>query len=130
MQPLRGPPSAAFRAESPVDLAFSTLERLECFKSPGTDARIEQLFKNALISASIDPERTNFLIPLFTVTASRPSETFFRQARQAQRSWIAEFARFKKRGLREYLRELSPLIRQLAFSGVLIVEGKHSPPDQ
>ncbi len=112
------------------DLAFSTLERLEFIKSPGTDDKIEQLFKNALISASLDPNLTKFLNPMFTITASRPSELFFREAKNAQQSWIAESRRFHGREFRSYTRGLSPLVRQLALSGVLIVEGKHYRPDQ
>lgn len=112
------------------DLALSTLQRLEYFESPGTDAKIEHFFKNALISARFNPERTIFLNPMYTVTTSRPSEEFFRQARRVQRSWIAELKKFLGRELRTYVRGLSPLMRQLTFSGVLIVAGKHHRPDQ
>lgn len=112
------------------DLAFSTLERLECFLHPGTDARIEHLFKNALIGASLDVELVKFLNPMFTVTASRPSNEFIHQARRAQKCWIAEFKKFLGRDLNGFICELSPLIRQLVFSGVLILGGKHYRPDQ
>ncbi len=124
--------------QHPVDwdnLAWSTLERLGAEgMSPGTDRAIALRFREVMRNARRLGNRfvNRFVNPQFTVTAAFPSPEFIRAARRARLAWLRTLRQSlgTARRVKTAMRERLPEIRQLEFTGVLVVEGKHIHPQQ
>lgn len=115
------------------DLAWGTISRLIGWDdlSWGRDDRIAALFRKVMRDAATDLG-TVYANPRFTVVGSGPTTEFLKQARLAQRRWIAWLADAYCGSdlMRRHMKQRPQEIRQLELSGVLIVEGKHIRPDQ
>jgi hypothetical protein len=65
-----------------------------------------------------------FLNPRYTVHSDFPTPAFFQKVREVQGSWLRTVRQsIHNRGLRQEARRRDPLGRQLAFSGILFIEG-------
>ena len=112
-------------------LPWSTLRQLiDIGCSPGTDEEITIWFRFVMGEAA--QLGTQYVNPQFTVTADGPSPAFIRKARQAQRAWLKTLKTVLKTSgcLKRELKKVLPEIRQLEFTGVMIIDGKHIHPQQ
>lgn len=117
------------------NLSRSTLQRLgdggELLKGlPGQDRVIAACFRFTMQQA--DQFGTRYVNPKFTVMAPGPSPAFLRRARQAQRAWLKTLKTVlgKSGILKREIRKRLPEVRQLEFTGVMIIDGKHVHPQQ
>lgn len=99
--------------------------------SPGPDKLIEVEFRKLMGRA--EQLGTCFVNPMFRVASAEPCREFFQDVRAAQYrwrlAWKASVCWSSSRWNQEY-KSASPIIRQLFFSGVLIVQGRHIQPAQ
>jgi len=74
---------------------------------------------------------TRFANPCALVTASGLCPEFLSAARREQRRWWTWLnqALFSSSRVKRTIKNLDPLTRQLFFTGVLIIDGKHIRPD-
>ncbi len=109
--------------------AWSTLQNFGVIGAPpGPDKQILLVFLGLL-----NYQRKHrhfgsiFVNPAFVVVAPTPSRQFIRLARQAQRSWLGQCRKllFPGGGLTRAIKRTNPLLRQLKYLGVLLVNGKH-----
>jgi hypothetical protein len=115
----------------PNDLAYSTLNWLGNTHPPvGDDRLVAELFKMSMRSRP--PGMTVYANPVVRVTTASPSREFLVEARRQQRSWIKQLNNwlFSAGRVKGHYATVGPIIRQLEFTGVLIVNGKHVRPDQ
>jgi len=113
------------------DLAWSTMQRLsDGGSSPGTDVAIQKSFRAAMQQA--DQLGTRYVNPQFTVVASAPSPSFIREARQAQLAWLKTLKTVLVTSgcVKRELKKRLPEIRQLEFTGVMVINGRHVHPQQ
>lgn len=113
------------------DLAWATLGWLgNQHPKVGDERATITLFKMCMRNQS--PGVTLFANPLAKVIAARPSQEFLAEARRQQRRWIKQLGSwlFGSARVKRYYAAVDPIIRQLEFTGVLIVNGKHMRPDQ
>lgn len=75
---------------------------------------------------------TVYATPLSKVTAPRPSPAFFKTARQEQLTWFRRLADrlFSMGRVKRHYARANPLFRQLEFTGVMIVNGRHIRPSE
>lgn len=113
------------------DLAWTTLGWLGNHHPRVGDERATiTLFKMCMRNQP--PRVTLFANPLASVTAVRPSPEFLAEARRQQRRWIKQLNTwlFGSARVKRHYAMVDPIIRQLEFTGVMIVNGKHIRPDQ
>ena len=113
------------------DMAWSTMQRLSGGgSSPGTDVGIQNSFRAAMQQA--DQLGTRYVNPQFTVVASGPSPSFLHRARQAQLAWLKTLKTVLVTSgcLKRELKKRLPEIRQLEFTGVMVINGQHVHPQQ
>ena len=113
-------------------LAWSTLQRLlDVGPSPGAEEDIAVWFRFVMREVATQP-CTEYQNPQFTVTADGPSMAFIRKARRAQRAWLKTLKTVlgKSGCLNRELKKVLPEIRQLAYTGVMIIGGKHVHPQR
>jgi hypothetical protein len=99
--------------------------------SPGADEDIVAWFR-FVMRGVVGQLGAQYVNPMFTVTASNPSLAFVRKARQAQRAWLKTLkAVLATSGcLKREMKKVLPEIRQLAYTGVMIIGGKHVHPQR
>jgi hypothetical protein len=113
------------------NLAWSTLVALGATgESPGTPL--------AIVTAALDLFRTRreeigtvFVNPRFTVTAppGLPRPKFLWSAHHARVSWLSQLTDILgSAGTRRAIKDADPITRQLAYTGVLFVDGYHIHP--
>jgi len=104
---------------------------LKAEENPGRDEVMEVVFKLIMEDAASCDLTTAFGNPVTFVTAQRPSDLFFQEARRAQANWFSQAQDvFGSSGrVKRAVKEMSPVIRQLSHTGVLIVDGKHVLPN-
>ena len=115
----------------PNDLAWSTLMWLGNTHAPvGEERLVVELFKMAMRNRP--PGMTIYANPVVRVTAANPSREFLTEARRQQRRWIKQLNTwlFRAGRVKRYYASASPIVRQLEFTGVLILDGSHVRPDQ
>ncbi len=115
----------------PNDLAWSTLRWLGNTHPPVGDERlVAELFKMSMRNRP--PGITVYANPVVRVTTESPSREFLAEARRQQRRWIQQLNTwlFSAGRVKRHYATVGPIIRQLEFSGVLIVNGKHVRPNQ
>lgn len=117
--------------------AWSTLQHLapDCLSkqdNPGREEHMEPFFKLVMDDASQFNLKNVFCNPPFLVTSDKPTPPFLRAARKAQGAWFQRVrAIFGSSGrAKRELRKMTPIIRQLSHTGILIVDGKHVLPNQ
>jgi hypothetical protein len=116
-----------------ADLAWITLLELGCVgPSLGRPDLIVEAAKIVLRSQQ-GTGRTVFINPEFTITGSAhqpPSVKFIRESRRAQQAYLKHFRSilFSSRRMKNELKRVDPITRQLAYTGVLIVDGCHVHP--
>jgi hypothetical protein len=78
------------------------------------------------------PRVTLYANPLAKVTSEKPSPEFLAEARRQQRRWIKQLNTwlFGSARVKKHYASEDPILRQLEFTGVLILNGKHVRPDQ
>jgi hypothetical protein len=114
------------------NLAWSTLVALGATgESPGTTLDI--------VTAALDLFRTRreeigtvFVNPRFTVTGrpGLPTQKFLRSAHHARVSWLCQLTDIlgSAAARRRAVKHADPITRQLAYTGVLFVDGYHVHP--
>jgi hypothetical protein len=113
------------------DLAWTTLGWLgNQHPRVGDERATITLFKMCMWNQP--PRVTLFANPLTKVMAARPSPEFLVEARRQQQRWIKQLGTwlFGSARVKRYYAAANPIIRQLEFTGVLILDGKHMRPDQ
>lgn len=113
-------------------VAWSTLQQLmEIGPSPGADEEIVAWFRFCMreVAAQLG---TQYVNPQFTIAASGPSPAFIRKARQAQQAWLKTLKTVLGTSgcLKREMKKVQPEIRQLAYTGVMIIGGKHVHPQR
>lgn len=112
------------------DVAWNTITKLkpEWWCPPGPDEVIEAIFRDLLLFQQ--GYGTLFINPQFFVQAATPTAQFFKEARRAQSGWFKALnsALFSARRVKRLMKQLSPLLRQLYFTGVMFIEGTHTEP--
>jgi len=70
-----------------------------------------------------------YLCPMFTISCSQPTPSFFRKARRCQAAWCRTMSQvLGSSNRRRAARRANPIERQLLFTGILIVNGNHIDP--
>lgn len=95
------------------------------------DAIFETCFRKAMRCGLAACLGTRYINPMFTVSAPCPSTAFFARARQARQDWrraLCDIVSWSSSRWREELHEATPIIRQLKYTGVMFVEGRHIQP--
>ncbi|MGQ9770224.1 MAG: hypothetical protein ACUVQG_06695 [Thermogutta sp.] len=121
------------------DLAWSTMTHLLpevidpcCYR--GTDNWIEGMFRIVLASPKDFDLENVFANPAWVVrlTSGCATKRFFVEARKAQRAWFKQSADMLQSNARtkRAAHAASPIIRQLMYTGVLILDGKHVFPNR
>lgn len=113
------------------DLAWSTLQNLFPVRSSlGDPERIEGFFR--LVMRELAEPVTVFANPAFTVEAPLPCANFFKHAKSVQRKWFKSLnaSLGSSQLVKEAMRRATPLMRQLEFTGIMIVDGKHIFPNR
>ena len=114
------------------DLAWSTLRNChgEIGNSPGSDEAIAGCFRFLMRHAN--QLGTQYMNPQSVITAPSPSRAFIRKARQAQRAWLKTLKTVLATSgcLKREIKRRLPEIRQLQFTGVMLINGKHVHPQQ
>jgi hypothetical protein len=111
------------------NLAWCTLRRL--LEEPGparlSDAGIERVFRRAL-AIRLWSVPCLYMNPQFTVSAMHAGPAFVTAAQHAQQRWLRTVKRLvgSAANLKRQLQQSSSLLKQLQFTGVLIVTGKHT----
>lgn len=101
-------------------------------QNPGYEKHMEVVFKLIMEDAA-DCGLTNvFSNPVSCVTAKKPTNLFFREARHAQARWFRQVRDILGGSgrVKRTVKRMTPLIRQLTHTGVLVVNGKHVLPNQ
>ena len=113
-------------------LAWSTFARLFRFQmaAPIADAELEDAFRYLIRQRNL--EGTVYVNPMFEVRCSEPTQEFFAAALRAQRAYLSYLKSFlfKSGTMKREMRQRTPLLRQLEFTGVMIVNGRQVRPDQ
>ena len=113
------------------DLAWFTMKLLGAEgTSPGTNVAILTHFFQELTPKFPDLG-TIFVNPQFVVSSPESSAAFFREADRAQITWFKTLKDvFVHSGIRKQrIKREDRLMRQLCFTGIMIVEGKYLCPD-
>lgn len=113
------------------DLAWSVLCRLYPLgESPGLDQAIEAIAR--LMLRRLPAGLTTYLNPAFTVRQIPGCDDtgFLREAQRARLGWFNQLKQGlgSSRLVKREITKASPLIRQLVYTGVLIIRGKHTHP--
>ncbi len=112
-------------------IAWNTLQQLmDIGPSPGSDEKIVAWFRFVMCEAA--QFGTQYLNPQFTVKADNPSWAFIHKAKQAQQAWLKTLKTvlFTSGCLKREMQKRLPEIRQLEFTGVMIIDGKHIHPQR
>ena len=110
-------------------LAWQTLQRMAGLLDipPVEEDQIATVSK--ILLKGIQCEGCYYANPAFSVSApaDTPEEEFFVAVKHAQREWLRELKSFllKSRRLKRAMRAVHPLVRQLAFTGICIINSKH-----
>jgi hypothetical protein len=126
------PPKVTEHPVDSQDLAWCTLQRLcEGGRNPGVPRAIAILFLDRMREAT--RFGTRFENPMFTVAAPRPTIDFIRESKRAQRIWLTRLRDsmfWTARGMKRVIADENPLLRQLQYTGVMVILGKHVLPHQ
>jgi hypothetical protein len=115
------------------DLAWSTLQHLlPLGSSQGPDSKVQAVFRYVIRRAPHFGLGTVFANPAFVVQAPALSRAFLREARQSQLAWFKQLGSVLGSAgrMKRAMRAAHPIIRQLAYTGVMVVAGKHVWPNQ
>ena len=119
-----------------VSWAWSTLQNLvpdelTPDQNPGDESIIEIGFKYVMKHASGCGIINTYANPAFCVFADEPSNRFFREARRAQAKWFQQVREILGTSgrVKRAVREMTPIVRELSHTGVLLVNGKHVLPN-
>lgn len=100
---------------------------------PGTDEEISGKFRllvsrRSLIERGLGNAYAN---PHGVIRCTTLNENFLSEARQLQKKWFSQFnSGLSSAGrVKRATNEMSPIIRQLAFTGVMVCNGRHVPPN-
>jgi hypothetical protein len=104
---------------------------LEADSHPGRDEAMEVVFKFIMEDAEGCGLLNVFGSPVCSVTARNPSTAFFREARRAQTNWFRQSRNIigGSGPVKRAVKQMSPIVRQLSHTGVLVVDGKHILPN-
>jgi hypothetical protein len=138
MHPEPAPPVLIRRQDPGDDFAASTLCRLvtDAINSTlyeHTESYLVGLTKLFLRHAQSMGVRSIFANPRGSVRCREPTEDFLRSAFNAQQGWLRTLRDvFGQRGLDRIAQELrsQPLLWQLQFTGIMIIDGKHVFPNE
>ena len=116
------------------DWAWTTLQGLFNFpieSHPGRDKLIEAMFKDAAIAIPEAGLVHAYANPAFLVTSSSAGRSFLMAARRAQSNWFSTVRQIlgTSGSVHRNSKSVSPVIRQLIHTGVLIIDGKHIWPN-
>lgn len=105
---------------------------LKAEENPGRDEVMEVVFKLIMEDAAGCGLTNVFGNPVCCVTARTPSNLFFREARRAQTTWFRQARHILGScgPIKRAVKNMTPIIRQLSYTGVLVVDGKHVLPNQ
>lgn len=97
----------------------------------GPDSEIESVFKVLLCRARDAYGPTVFANPAVAITAENACQFFIQKSRAAQRAWLATTGDILgAAAIQRQMDLVSPIICQLMFTGVLIIDGKLVYPDR
>ena len=110
------------------DWAWSTIMQFgHTVESPGPNGMVEGVFRR--IIGGFNLEDNCFALPVGMLWTDGVSKLFFERAYQAQQRWMRDTRKILgNTGARFEMRKASPIIRQLSFSGVMIIQGRHRFP--
>jgi hypothetical protein len=117
------------------DLSWQTFELLtqgQWPDNPGDDEDIAILFRVLLGKKGVLRPDTTYANPCGAVRSAQADNQFFRIAKQLRDDWFARFnlALCSSRRVKAEMDRVHPIIRQLTYTGVLFVEGRHAFPNQ
>ncbi len=118
------------------DFAWSTMTNLfswlddEC--NPGRPKGQEAAFRILMARPESYGVVNAFANPIRVVRADSPTKIFVAEARLAQVMWFRQFRDMLHSSgmVKRQLKTMSPIVRQLTHTGVLVVNGKHVFPNQ
>jgi hypothetical protein len=123
-------------ASDDASWAWSTLQNLvpdelTSDQNPGDESIIETGFKFVMEHASRGGINNAYANPAFCVSANTPSMQFFLESRRAQAQWFQQVREILGASgrVKRAVREMTPIVRQLSHTGVLVVDGKHVLPN-
>lgn len=119
------------------DFAWQTMmnmlpEILTFGDNPGRDLAIERFFEAVMSDPSRLALANVFVNPIRRVISENPTRQFYKAARRAQTDWfrVLKTILTKRSIVDRAVSRMPPTIRQLSYTGVLIVGGKHRRPDR
>lgn len=113
------------------DPAWGTLARLQPgLQNPGCEQLQEAVARGVLRGAS--EMGTVYVNPKYTVLSPPGTgmSQFIRAARAAQASWLKQLRTVlgSSRHVKRAMKRTLPLLRQLGFTGLLVIDGRHVHP--
>jgi hypothetical protein len=115
------------------DLAWETLTHVVLNgPPPGRDETTQEIFKLTMRMARELELGTFYANPIYLVRAQRPTTLFIETSKSAQLNWFHQLKTvFHSRSQIEQVRmRTHPIIRQLAFTGLMVIENRHVWPGQ
>jgi hypothetical protein len=100
--------------------------------NPGREGTIEIMFKVTLADPAGHGILNMFANPAFCVAADRSTRHFIHEARSAQHAWFSRVRKILHSSgrVKRELKKMTPIIRQLSHTGVMVLDGKHVLPNQ
>jgi hypothetical protein len=117
------------------DLAWQTFTLLtpaRRLENPGPDVAIARYFTRWLKKLRVLQVGTVYANPCAVVRSRGATDHFLRLARRFQREWFCRFndTLYSAERVRRQMNQVHRTIRQLAFTGVMIVHNRHVFPHQ
>jgi hypothetical protein len=115
------------------DLSWQCLSYLFPGLPPlGPDAEIADAFRYVMGQTGITVNRTLYANPAYLIRAEGFSWAFLNEARIAQKAWLGQFndGLASSSRVRREMDAVLPIIRQLMYTGVLVVSGRHVMPNR
>jgi len=108
------------------------LFNLEPENNPGKEPIIETFFKIGIAGPSDFGLVNAFVNPAYIVTADCAGRGFYRASKRAQRTWFRQVKKIlgTSGAVKRNTKKMTPIIRQLSYTGVMIVDGRHVLPNQ
>lgn len=99
-------------------------------QNPGRDQAISIVFKMIMDDAVACGLENAFGNPVYRVTSERPTSEFMEEARKSQNAWFrrAKDMLGSSGRVQRELNQMTPIIRQLSHTGILIINGEHVLP--
>jgi len=116
----------------PTWSTFSLLTLGLEFENPGLDDEIVRWFRIWVCNSRVFLPGTIYVNPAGLVCSPRGDSRFIQEARQLQSEWFVQFNDVMASAghVKRLMNQESPIVRQLAYTGVMFIDNRHVFPHQ